>query len=1307
MESKNGAYSPEDRKKLSVFFSYGHDCESIVTRIKDDLSDLGYEIWIDRCNIKEGNEWRERITSGILKSDTVMAFLSKHALRKNSVCLNELSIAVGCKYGHIKTVLLEPDIERLLPSTLSAIQYCDMSKWRILKTADPQAFELWYQEKLQSIIRILSDPDTIECNSQLKYLEQMLSPAIWQLRQQTILQKQYIPRVELEETLRLWMEEPNDTPYFLLYGEPGCGKSSFMVNYHHFNHEAAAIAFCDWKRKSRDRVSEIIRSIAAQLATKIPAYRSSLVWHLENRIGSIFQLDDASLFENLIVNPMYGLIHDPKEVYLILIDSINVLNENGSNPLAEILAEEGQRLPRAIRFVISTRVGDVVNRYFPACKTYEFVPTSEVSTQLIRQFYELKLENILSEYSEAEANNILDKLADRSEGNFLFAELCGKSICEGKMNLNELSNIPGDLNGIYYRWFTTLFPNIEEYLDRYYIPLSVLCAVEDSIPQELLRGIMGWNTIAYRRFLTPLKDFLKIQNNAFGKATVTLFHSSMATWLISDHAGIYSVDTAEGLTAIKEQLLQSFEAQTITPYQCKILISVLEKVRDAELRKRVYGSDFFFQQYYSLAKAYETIRNGYHKAILIYIHLKEICQGLPSAENLRFLDTVYPIAISRCYCQIGDYHAVKPLLEENLSKLEKHSEPVELMEAYYILGSVYDWMGQRKESVEIFIKLNTLATEHNHSVYILRSIIGLIWNEHFTNMDIALRNLKLLSSQDQLDDTELQMAELVYARVLLSEGKLRDALDIYDRCLDSFDFSFRNDVRGYRKNRMMLLEILPACYDMDDYEKGVNTGKLIMEKIKHTGWMEECYCASWIALNYLGMGDVSNAERYLRNARWHLNSVSENDKSHWMFMHLSSIEAFIAEEKGDFAEAVSLHKKVMETARLCNDPWVEGDACFELSKLILYYGLQDPAEAATYADRLKTLADSSKLAHLILKDTLLRGFLAISTGHPLREEDIDMIDTINNRNPLASTNYIDVYCIKSLIYKSLGNADKLRDSIFCLRELIQRPENKKRAFSLKVHSVLRHVVDGYVDFNVEYCDPYETSQNYWMRLEHLGRYLWACEECKKFDRPIVADIACANGYGTLMLSGVADEVQGFDRSGDYLASAPKRDNIKYAQCDIDTIPLEAYENQFDMVVSFETIEHVKDPARLIRLFSCILKSQGQLLLSFPNSKYEKLDEYGLNKDHYHLHIFEREDMIRLLEAEGFRIDSLLGQSYCNLKCNEENNAIKAGLVSAKELEASRASDMDTLFADAHAYAIPGPDDPEETYSFILKCTKVT
>lgn len=1293
------------KEKITVFFSYGHDCEEIVLRIKNDLCRLGFEVWIDSVEIKTGNDWRERITSGILKSDTVMAFLSKHALRKNGVCLNELSIAVGCKYGHIKSVLLEPNIDHLIPPTISGIQYCDMSRWRVLQEKDPVAFANWYEEKLAEIVAVLSSKEAAEMNSQLKYLEQMLSPAMWQRRQQEVLQKQYIQRSEAEAKLGEWLQNRRGSRVYLLYGEPGSGKSSFLVNYHHFNHEAAAIAFCDWKKKSRDKLSEIIRSISFQLATKLPSYRAALVWYLENKVSTLQGSDEAELFRILLTEPLFGAIGMENETQLILVDSLNELDEKSGNALAEIIAEEGERLPSFIRFIITTRKGSAVSRYFPDSDSYEFSTSSESAIATIRQFYCVELEDILGNYKEEEADRILDLLSQRSEGNFLFAELCAKAINEGKLPLSDLNAVPRDLNGVYYRWFALLFPDDQIYLDKYYMPLSVLCSVEDPVPIDLLRRVMGWSVIEQNGFLRLLKDFLKCQENAFGQKTVTLFHSSMKRWLLSENAGWFTLESEAGLTLLQEQLVMLYEQEIITPYQCKLLISVLEKNGDNGLRRRVYGSSYFFKQYYELAKAYETVRGGYHKAILIYTHLEEICRGMPSEENSVFLKTVYPFAMGRCFCQIGDYNSAKRLLAENLPSLKEGLSREDLMETYYILGSVYDWLGERGLSVEIFTQLKDLATEMQDSSYLLRAIAGLVWGEHFTNIEGALAGLQRLSEQTKLNDVDRQMTELIMARVMLSTGRLDEALALYSRSLQSFDFSFRNDVRGYRKNRLMLIEILPACYDMSRFEKGVAIGVEIMQKIKNTGWLEECYCASWISLNYMGMGNVQSAERYLSKARYHLDSVNQSGASNWMTMHLSSIEAFLLAEKGQQEEAFEKHRQVAVMASRCNDAWVEGDACFEMAKAVLLYGIRGYEEAMPYIERLTQLATDSSLAHLLLKSAVI-GILyhALTVGSITPEQKLTLAN-IETEKPLASTNYIDIFCIKAMIYSCVGERDMLNRVLYQLRERILRPEYKNRPSSRRIAESFYKKKESYVDFSVEYCDPFDNSENYWMRLEHLGRYLWACDECRQRECQRVADIACANGYGTFLLAQAAGQAFGFDRSDEYIAKAKKQDNLTYISCDLDTLPIEQYSACFDLIASFETLEHVKDPDRLIRLFATMLSPGGVLLLSFPNSRYEQVDEYGLNRVEYHLHIFELEQVIEKLRASGFKITAVMGQSRCNELWNQEQRDIQEGRTGAEVLEKLHQKSRAELEEEARRVAIPDSIAVDSSYSYILLCEK--
>lgn len=101
---------------------------------------------------------------------------------------------------------------------------------------------------------------------------------------------------------------------------------------------------------------------------------------------------------------------------------------------------------------------------------------------------------------------------------------------------------------------------------------------------------------------------------------------------------------------------------------------------------------------------------------------------------------------------------------------------------------------------------------------------------------------------------------------------------------------------------------------------------------------------------------------------------------------------------------------------------------------------------------------------------------------------------------------------------------------------------------------------------------------------------------------VVGDFACGTGYGTVMLSQVAKRAIGADISGKTIEKIAKRyasiGNVTFVNKNL--LDLE-YEDFFDTIVSFETIEHFKDadiPALFLRFFRA-LKPGGQFIFSVP------------------------------------------------------------------------------------------------------------
>lgn len=117
--------------------------------------------------------------------------------------------------------------------------------------------------------------------------------------------------------------------------------------------------------------------------------------------------------------------------------------------------------------------------------------------------------------------------------------------------------------------------------------------------------------------------------------------------------------------------------------------------------------------------------------------------------------------------------------------------------------------------------------------------------------------------------------------------------------------------------------------------------------------------------------------------------------------------------------------------------------------------------------------------------------------------------------------------------------------------------------------------------------------------EHLARYRFASQFV--MDK-VLLDAACGAGYETKILqTAKAKSVVGVDISKESLESARRvytAENIDYQYGDVNSLDFK--DKSFDVVISFETIEHIKsgdvwigESARLLRdnglfIVSCLL-----------------------------------------------------------------------------------------------------------------------
>ncbi|GLB61152.1 class I SAM-dependent methyltransferase [Cytobacillus sp. NCCP-133] len=154
-----------------------------------------------------------------------------------------------------------------------------------------------------------------------------------------------------------------------------------------------------------------------------------------------------------------------------------------------------------------------------------------------------------------------------------------------------------------------------------------------------------------------------------------------------------------------------------------------------------------------------------------------------------------------------------------------------------------------------------------------------------------------------------------------------------------------------------------------------------------------------------------------------------------------------------------------------------------------------------------------------------------------------------------------------------------------------------------------------------------------MLLEHLARYYFALYYAKGR----VLDIACGTGYGSKIMAkskkNEIDEIIAVDLDEETLKYAKQHHYhplVKYRKADAASENLQVELGLFDVITSFETIEHLEaEDAFLKNLFN-MLKPGGILILSTPFG-----DGRGKpTKEPFHVHQLTETEFIELFEPFG-------------------------------------------------------------------------
>ena len=168
-----------------------------------------------------------------------------------------------------------------------------------------------------------------------------------------------------------------------------------------------------------------------------------------------------------------------------------------------------------------------------------------------------------------------------------------------------------------------------------------------------------------------------------------------------------------------------------------------------------------------------------------------------------------------------------------------------------------------------------------------------------------------------------------------------------------------------------------------------------------------------------------------------------------------------------------------------------------------------------------------------------------------------------------------------------------------------------------------------LEFTGERFTP-ECVREIW--YEHFHRYAFALS---LVGGKTVLDAACGEGYGSSLLATAAGSVLGLDISAQAITHATnryagQRPNLAFQQADVaalDVMP----SGRFDVICSFETLEHLHAQESMLAGFRRLLAPGGMLLVSTPD-KHNYSDLPGFNNEH-HVRELYRDEFETMLSRE--------------------------------------------------------------------------
>lgn len=668
-ETRFDAPSEARVRPQRIFLSYGHDDNTpLVLLLRERLEAAGHSIWIDQTQIRAGDDWRLAIKKGLLESDRVLSFLSKHSTREPGVCLDEIGIALAHRHGAIATLLVEPVQQVKPPPSLSHIQYLDLSEWRHERDQGEPHWTAWVDTQAAILLDIIARNAGFA--GEMDELQRLLTPQTQGGRLGALVEREFVGRDWLFKDIEAWRHENSERTFWLV-AEPGMGKSAIAARLAHVAaRHTVAYHFCRFDEPDTRSPETFVRTLAFQLAARLPGYRTLLLYAARYPSKPLVEVQADDLFTLLLTNPLrYSIDGGQSEDRLLVL--VDALDE--APAIADLLARRHGDLPSWVALLLTSRPDSLIQSALSGIAPH-LLANDDPRNQSDLDVY---LDQWLATVSPAPPINARATLLKNSEGNILYLATAREGAKAGVFNLGQPDAYPKGLGALYRNWFDRKFGDSVEASawSASYALLELVCASPEPLPITVARQTLNWAGQDRIKATRPLGSLVQQQDNA-----IEMFHRSLAEWLqdavLADR---YWVNAEDGRVRLAKTLwgnLPEILKATTSGYIHRVLPGLLLAI-PANRRQEIWGLDEQrFEMINQLDEAMEKFQE--HKVRLARLELARVlaeeCQGYYGEESEMSLNALSALAIL-LRDVTSAFAEARPILERVLAIREKVLEP--------------------------------------------------------------------------------------------------------------------------------------------------------------------------------------------------------------------------------------------------------------------------------------------------------------------------------------------------------------------------------------------------------------------------------------------------------------------------------------------------------------------------------------------------------------------------------------------------------------------------------------------------------